>query len=69
MTPHRTWWPTRGAVKFIKKAVQGIRDLHHVQYEGLSKTMPVGVKSFDKEMLSQLSGKSILSDLPSPYDD
>ena len=68
MTPHRTWWPTKGAVKFIKKAVQGVKDLHHFEYEGLSTTMPVGVKKFDPEMLKELSGKSII-DLPSPYDD
>ena len=68
MTPHRTWWPTKGAVKFIKKAVQGVKDQHRVEYDGMSTTMPVSVKKFDPEMLKELSGKSII-DLPSPYDD
>lgn len=69
MTPHRTWWPTKYAHKFIDKAVQGMKDRKHVNYDGLSSVMPVGVKRFDEDIVKQLSGKNLLNELPSPYDE
>lgn len=69
LTPHRNFWPTQLHQNFVNHVVQGLKDRQHVGYQGSHVILPAGVPQFNKEMMSNLSGVDLFTELPSAFDD